>query len=140
MQEVYKWKELTFPVKEGLWKPKAPADLGDYRMRELGAEDADLSDDDDLEDITENNLDEAPSEHTVKPEEPSVDGVKARSDVDPAEYDQDRWEVRGNYVVRIHNNPRRKLFAPYGCDDAPPCDVECLEPSRTTIANGEENE
>ena len=74
-----------------------------------------------------------------KPED--VDGLVSGGESlsGSTELNLDRWEIRGNYLCRIHNQPRRKLFAPYSCDDKPPCDVECLEPSRTTITNGEEN-
>ena len=49
VQEVHKLPELSFPVREGLWKPKPPAPPGDYRITQED-EDSEFDDEDDLGD------------------------------------------------------------------------------------------
>ena len=47
VNEVHKLPELSFPVREGLWKPKPPVPKGDYRI----TEDDDESDNEFEEDV-----------------------------------------------------------------------------------------
>ncbi len=51
MNEVHKLPELSFPVREGLWKPKPPVPKGYYRITQEDEEsDNEFEEDDDLGD------------------------------------------------------------------------------------------
>ena len=52
----------------------------------------------------------------------------------------DRWERRGLYMVRAHNIPRNKLFAPNPCLlDPRPCGMGCLDVVREPVTNDGEH-
>ena len=45
-------------------------------------------------------------------------------------FPKDEWRHENNCWIRVHNKPRRALFAPTGTKDGPP--IESLEPGRIT--------
>ncbi len=137
VQEVHKLQELSFPVKEGLWKPKPPVPPGDYRITQED-EDSEFEDDDELggdgpsggesdgEDLDGTPL--AAGEHPG--DSPAVEGEE-----EPKDY----WEQRGCYLVRVHRIPRRTKFSPAHCEEECPFDLESLDLTRLTCTNGQEN-
>ena len=50
----------------------------------------------------------------------------------------DRWEWRGDYLVRIHNQPRTTMFSPAICDDPPPIELNQIDVERETRTNLDE--
>ncbi len=134
MSEVYKLPELSFPVREGLWKPKPPVPPGDYRITQDDETDDEPDDDDDLGDGPSGgesdgeDLDSTPvadGGHQGAP--PSEDG----GDEEPKDY----WEQRGSYLVRVHRIPRRTTFSPAHCEEECPFDLESLDLTRLTCTN-----
>ena len=44
----------------------------------------------------------------------------------------DYWEIGGDVLVRVHVDPRRKMFTPVHCPDASPVPPENLDVARAT--------
>ena len=51
---------------------------------------------------------------------------------DQCRHDADAWEIRGNYIARIHNVPRTNLFTPLEAEDPPPVSIDKTDLMRTT--------
>ena len=51
------------------------------------------------------------------------------------EEETDSWLIRGDYVVRIHRQPRIHMFAPADSIDPPPIPLDRIDVIRTTVTD-----
>ena len=127
---------ITFPVKEGAWKPKAPS-LEDVREGQV------LEDEDGI--ASEVAPEEHESSSSDEDEEDEDVGDAIGSETPPDKDDSespnyDRWERQGEHLARVHNVPRDVLYCPSEHKDSIPMGwtLDNLDVQRATITNGRE--
>ena len=54
--------------------------------------------------------------------------------------EQDRWVVKGDYLIRIHKTPRKILFVPSEAKDPPPIPVSEIDVVRVTTTDLENHD
>ena len=50
---------------------------------------------------------------------------------------RDYWRTQGDYVIRVHVQPRTKMFIPPDAVDPPPVEISLLDCARGTIAKSD---
>jgi hypothetical protein len=65
--------------------------------------------------------------------EPETETTVTQEALTPAE--TDKWEVRGDLLVRVHKQPRHRLFVPLDADDPCPWPLHDIDVFRDTVAH-----
>jgi hypothetical protein len=138
--------KLSWPVAAGRWTEQNPGGAPIARPDALTIEDEEVVMSSQRQPMTESIPDELLVDFSVDPSEAlqssggddsekNLFGKLEQLSTSPIITDHDRWEIQGDYMVRIYLLPRTTLFSPGDVpDDPPPLAFENINVQRTTNA------